>query len=63
MNDAVNADALAELRKRLQEDIIGYFACDGGDDGLNVDKVLQIIDVHFPESTRSARIPDSPLAA
>ena len=53
-------DNLTELRERLHEDIIRYFACDGGDQGLNIDEVLKIIDVRFPESTRSARIPKSP---
>ena len=58
--DAVNADALTDLREKLQEDLITYFAGDGGDDGLNIDEVLALIDDRFPASTSSARIPDSP---
>ena len=53
--DAVNADALTDLREKLQEDLITYFAGDGGDDGLNIDEVLALIDDRLIDFEKSIR--------
>ena len=54
---------LTDLREQLQEDMITYFAGDGGDDGLNIDEVCQIIVDRVTELQDNDDYPDGAITS
>jgi hypothetical protein len=54
---------LTDLREQLQEDMITYFAGDGGDDGLNIDEVCQIIVDRVTELQDNEDYPDGAITS